>query len=196
MRVDLHVQAPFLYLKPVQTGFPADSDAALVVSPISLLSLVGHMVPSCNSMSHGLQHAHSQGLSSRIILTLRLLHHQSFLCRKGRHHPASCAVVARQVDTVPGGRLLRPSYMLQAAACGASVRMGHHASEAAGCLSSEASTSGRTTDCGHAEVILQHAWSLPASPHLAVAAEGRAILLPARRAAAYSINCTTMQCGT
>ena len=50
MRVNLHLQAPFLYLTPVQTGFPADSDAALVVSFTSLLSLVGHMVPPCNSM--------------------------------------------------------------------------------------------------------------------------------------------------
>lgn len=86
--------------------------------------------------------------------------------------------------------------MLQAAACGASVRMGRHASEAAGCLSSDASTSGRATDRGHAEVLLQHAWSLPASPHLAVAAEGRASLLSARRAAAYSISGTAMQCRT
>ena len=60
MRVHLHVQAPFLYLKPVQTGFPADSDAALVVSVTSLLSLVGNnVVPPCNSMSYGLQHARS-----------------------------------------------------------------------------------------------------------------------------------------
>ncbi len=28
-------QAPLLYLKPVQTGFPADSDARLVVLPLS-----------------------------------------------------------------------------------------------------------------------------------------------------------------
>ena len=66
MRVNLHVQVPFLYLKPVQTGFPADSDAALVVSPISRLSFVGHMVPPGNSMSHGLQHAHSEGIEAHL----------------------------------------------------------------------------------------------------------------------------------
>lgn len=36
--VVLDAQAPLLYLKPVQTGFPDDSDAALVVRPSACLT--------------------------------------------------------------------------------------------------------------------------------------------------------------
>ena len=62
--------------------------------------------------------------------------------------------------------------LLQAGACDVSMQMGRHASEAAGSSSSEASHSGRTGNSGLTDVWLQHAWKLPASPHLAVAAEG------------------------
>ena len=67
---------------------------------------------------------------------------------------------------------LKPGQLLQSGACGAVLQIGRHASEAAGCPSADASTSGRTQNSGQAQVLLQHAWSLPASPHLAVAAEG------------------------
>ena len=53
-----------------------------------------------------------------------------------------------------------------------SMQTGWHASEATGSSSTEASHSMRTDSDGLAEVWLQHAWKLPASPHLAVAAEG------------------------
>ena len=66
--------------------------------------------------------------------------------------------------------------MLQAGACGIPVQMGRHACEAAGSSSTEASHSRRTDHCGLTDVWLQHAWKLPASPHLAVAAEGMLIL--------------------
>ena len=65
--------------------------------------------------------------------------------------------------------------LLQAGACGVSLQMGRHASEAAGSSSSEASYSGRTGNSGSTDVWLQHAWKLPASPHLAVAAEGMVV---------------------
>ena len=69
-------------------------------------------------------------------------------------------------------RPARMKAMLQAGACGVSVQMGRHASEAAGSSSSKASHSRRAQYNGLTEVWLQHAWKLPAGPHLAVEAEG------------------------
>ena len=72
-------------------------------------------------------------------------------------------------------RLARLKAMVQAGACRVPMQMGWHATEAAGSSSTEASHSQRTDSNSLAEVWLQHAWKLPASPHLAVAAEGMSI---------------------
>ena len=79
--------------------------------------------------------------------------------------------------------------MLQAGACGVSLQMGRHASEAADSTSSEASHSRRTGNVGLTDIWLQHAWKLPASPHLAVAAEG--MLMPS----AQNRHCIKEGCG-
>lgn len=83
---------------------------------------------------------------------------------------------------------VRSASLLQAGACGISLQMGRHASEAAGSSSSEASYSGRTGNSGLTDVWLQHAWKLPASPHLAVAAEG--VLTPS----AQNRHCIKQDC--
>ena len=57
-----------------------------------------------------------------------------------------------------------------------------------GSSSSEASYSGRTGNSGLTDVWLQHAWKLPASPHLAVAAEG--VLTPS----AQNRHCIKQDC--
>ena len=44
-------QVPLLYLKPVQTGFPADSDARLVVRAVFPMSLVRAYEGECSMLA-------------------------------------------------------------------------------------------------------------------------------------------------
>lgn len=134
--VDL--QDPLLYLKPVQTGFPEDSDAALVVS---------HNWMPCD---HLIMQAH--------------------LCC-----PASLSSEPDKAWLIIRTSTKQSPLHLQASASSASVSHGRHAAEIAGDNTSVASTSGRSSSV---EAWVQHAWRLPASPHLAVSAEGNSNTLP------------------
>ncbi len=57
----------------------------------------------------------------------------------------------------------------QASVSGASVSYGRHAAEISGVHASAASSNGQGSSV---EARLLHAWKMPASPHLAAAAEG------------------------